>query len=65
MLGLAASYRGTMQPAISKVPNRIFYDEIVAHLGSQIADCSLSAIENYFLNFELYNFIDSNDFSNA
>jgi hypothetical protein len=53
MLGLASSYRGTMQPAMSKVQGLIFYDEIVALFGTKIGDYSLSEIENYFHSFAL------------
>lgn len=49
MLGLASSYRGTMQPAISKVQGIIFYDEIVALLGTKVAaGYSLSELESNF-----------------
>jgi len=44
MLGLASSYRGTMQPAVSKVQDINFYDEIVALLSTKIADYSLNEI---------------------
>lgn len=50
MLGLASSYRGTMQPAISKVQDIILYDEIVALLGTNVAGYSLSELENYSNN---------------